>query len=79
MPEWWNGLHGRLKSVCSKEHAGSNPASGTSNEAPGRKHERCGEALHRLGVPWRFSKPTTIWVARRDAVARLDVFVGPKF
>jgi hypothetical protein len=39
----------------------------------------CGEALDLLGVAWRFSKPTTISVARRDAVARLDEFVGPKY
>ena len=39
----------------------------------------CGEALDRLGVDWRFSKPTTISVARRAAVARLDEFVGPKY
>lgn len=39
----------------------------------------CGEALDRLGVTWRFSKPNTISVARRDAVARLDEFVGPKY
>ena len=36
-------------------------------------------ALDRLGVAWRFCKPTTISVARRDAVARLDRFVGPKY
>jgi hypothetical protein len=28
---------------------------------------------------WRFSKPNTISVARREAVARLDEFVGPKY
>jgi hypothetical protein len=39
----------------------------------------CGEALDRLGVAWRFSKPTTISVAQRSAVARLDEFVGPKY
>jgi len=39
----------------------------------------CGEALDQLGVDWRFSKPTTISVARRDAVARLDEFVGSKY
>jgi hypothetical protein len=39
----------------------------------------CGQTLDRLGVDWRFSKPTTISVARRGAVARLDQFVGPKF
>jgi hypothetical protein len=42
-------------------------------------HQLCGEALDRLGVAWRFSKPTTISVARREAVARLDEFVGPKY
>ena len=42
-------------------------------------HRLCGEALDRLGVAWRFSKPTTISVARREAVARLDKFVGPKY
>ena len=26
---WWNGLHTRLKSGRSKEHAGSNPAAST--------------------------------------------------
>ena len=38
----------------------------------------CGEVLDRLGVEWRFSRPNTISVARREAVARLDEFVGPK-
>ena len=31
------------------------------------------------GGGWRFSKPNTISVAKRDAVARLDEFVGPKY
>ncbi len=39
----------------------------------------CGEALDQLGVSWRFSRCNTISVARRDAVARLDRFVGPKY
>jgi hypothetical protein len=39
----------------------------------------CGEALDRLGVVWRFSRPNVISVARREAVARLDEFVGPKY
>jgi hypothetical protein len=42
-------------------------------------HRLCGEVLDRLGVAWRFSKPTTISVARREAVARLDEFVGRKY
>jgi hypothetical protein len=41
--------------------------------------ELCGEALDLLGVAWRYSRRNTISVARRDAVARLDQFVGPKF
>jgi hypothetical protein len=39
----------------------------------------CGEALDTLGVSWRFSRRNTISVARREAVARLDQFVGPKY
>ena len=39
----------------------------------------CGETLDQLGVSWRFSRRNTISVARRDAVARLDQFVGPKY
>ena len=39
----------------------------------------CGQTLDRLGVAWRFSKPNTISVARKKAVARLDEFVGPKY
>lgn len=39
----------------------------------------CGEALDRLGVEWRFSRRNSISVARREAVARLDEFVGPKY
>jgi len=39
----------------------------------------CGAALDRLGVQWRFARWDVISVARRDAVARLDEFVGPKY
>jgi hypothetical protein len=39
----------------------------------------CGQALDRLGVEWRYSKPTTISVAKKEAVALLDTFVGPKY
>ena len=39
----------------------------------------CGQALDQLDVEWRFSKPTTISVAKKEAVARLDAFVGPKY
>jgi hypothetical protein len=39
----------------------------------------CGETLDQLGVAWRFSRRNAISVARREAVARLDRFVGPKY
>ena len=39
----------------------------------------CGQTLDKLDVEWRFSKPTTISVAKKEAVARLDAFVGPKY
>lgn len=39
----------------------------------------CGQALDKLGVAWRYSRRNTISVARREAVARLDEFVGPKY
>ncbi|WP_433324850.1 helix-turn-helix domain-containing protein [Spirillospora sp. CA-294931] len=36
------------------------------------------EALDRLGIAWKQNNPRHISVARREAVARLDEFVGPK-
>lgn len=39
----------------------------------------CGAALDRLEVEWRFARRDVISVARREAVARLDAFVGPKY
>ena len=39
----------------------------------------CGEALDQLGVAWRYSRRNSISVAQREAVARLDEFVGPKY
>jgi hypothetical protein len=39
----------------------------------------CGQALDDLKISWRFSRRNTISVARREAVARLDEFVGPKY
>jgi hypothetical protein len=37
------------------------------------------DALDRLAVPWRKSNRNTISVARREGVAALDRFVGPKY
>jgi hypothetical protein len=39
----------------------------------------CGAALDRLEVEWRFAQPEVISVAKREAVARLDAHVGPKY
>ncbi|MET9339907.1 helix-turn-helix domain-containing protein [Nonomuraea sp. NPDC003804] len=39
----------------------------------------CGEALDLLRVAWRYSNRNDISVARREAVARLDLHVGPKY
>ncbi len=39
----------------------------------------CGEALDQLGISWRFSRRNMISVARREAVARLDEYVGHKY
>ncbi|WP_433478509.1 hypothetical protein ACQPZP_16620 [Spirillospora sp. CA-142024] len=36
-------------------------------------------ALDRLGIPWAQMNEKNISVAKREAVARLDEFVGPKF
>jgi hypothetical protein len=39
----------------------------------------CGETLDLLGVSWRYPRRNAISVARREAVTRLDEFVGPKY
>ena len=36
------------------------------------------EHLDLLGIEWRWSNDHTISIARRDSVAKLDAFVGPK-
>jgi hypothetical protein len=49
-----------------------------SNESPDIL-SLCGSALDQLGISWRYTRPNAISVARREAVARLDEFVGPKY
>jgi hypothetical protein len=39
----------------------------------------CQDSLNRLAVSWRMCRPNMLSVARREAVARLDEFVGPKW
>jgi len=38
----------------------------------------CGDALDRIGAQWRYNRPNSISVAKRDSVALLDTFIGPK-
>jgi hypothetical protein len=39
----------------------------------------CQMSLDRLGIAWRMCRANSLSVARRDDVARLDGFVGPKW
>jgi hypothetical protein len=39
----------------------------------------CGATLDQLGVEWRFARWNMISVAKKQSVARLDEFVGPKY
>ena len=39
----------------------------------------CRAALDELDIDWRMARRNTLSVARREAVARLDEFVGPKW
>ncbi|WP_097322488.1 LAGLIDADG family homing endonuclease [Paractinoplanes atraurantiacus] len=39
----------------------------------------CQQSLDRLGVNWRMCRRNMLSVARREAVARLDEFIGPKW
>jgi hypothetical protein len=41
-------------------------------------HAILADHLDQLGIAWRWSNGHTISIARREAVARLDEFVGPK-
>jgi hypothetical protein len=41
--------------------------------------ELCRATLDRLNIGWRMARRNTLSVARREAVARLDEFVGPKW
>jgi hypothetical protein len=39
----------------------------------------CAQTLDQVGVSWRMARRNVLSVARREAVARLDEFVGPKY
>ena len=72
---------------CAHALAGSSPAPGTPFDAypryqfSNRSEDILGifcEACDTLGVERRRMNAVTISVAKRDSVARLDEFVGPK-
>lgn len=41
-------------------------------------HGLLGRYLDQLGIEWRMSNANNLSIAKRDSVARLDTFVGPK-
>jgi hypothetical protein len=41
-------------------------------------HRMFADACDQLGISWRWSNHKTVSIARRDAVALMDTFVGPK-
>jgi hypothetical protein len=53
------------------------PRYGFSNRSSDILHEFC-DHLDLLGIHWTQANGVTIQIARRDAVARMDEFVGPK-
>ncbi|TDW76036.1 transcriptional regulator [Kribbella pratensis] len=48
-----------------------------ANESPDIMH-LCQRSLDLLAIPWRMPRPNALSVARREAVAQLDTFIGPK-
>ena len=53
------------------------PTYAFTNESPDIRRIFC-DHLDLLGIPWRPAGRRDISIARREAVAALDVFVGPK-
>jgi hypothetical protein len=74
----WRGNNRVRRTLADGDHWYEYPRYQFSNESQDILR-LCGEALDRLGVMWRFSRRNSISVARREAVARLDGFVGPKY
>jgi hypothetical protein len=74
----WRGVNPVRRRLADGDHWYEYPRYLFSNES-GDILRLCGETLDQLGVAWRFSRRNAISVARREAVARLDEFVGPKY
>lgn len=74
----WRGVNRVRRRLADGDHWYEYPRYMFSNESADILR-LCGETLDLLGVAWRFSRRNAISVARREAVARLDEFVGPKY
>ena len=74
----WRGVNRVRRRLVDGDHWYAYPRYLFSNESADILR-LCGETLDQLGVAWRFSRRNAISVARREAVARLDEFVGPKY
>jgi hypothetical protein len=74
----WRGVNRVRRTLADGDHWYEYPRYIFGNESTDILR-LCGEALDQLGVAWRYSRPNSISVARREAVARLDEFVGPKY
>jgi hypothetical protein len=74
----WRGVNRVRRRLAGGDRWYEYPRYLFSNESPDILR-LCGETLDRLGVAWRFSRRNAISVARREAVARLDESVGPKY
>ena len=74
----WRGVNGVRRKLADGDHWYEYSRYQFGNESADILR-LCGEALDQLGVAWRYSRPNVISVARREAVARLDEFVGPKY
>jgi hypothetical protein len=74
----WRGINRVRRNFAGRDHWYEYPRYMFSNESADILR-LCGGTLDQLGVDWRFSRRNAISVARREAVARLDEFVGPKY
>ena len=74
----WRGVNRVRRTLADGDHWYEYPRYIFGNESADILR-LCGEALDQLGVAWRYSRRNSISVARREAVARLDEFVGPKY
>ena len=73
----WRGQNVAVRTVADRVERRSYPRYDFMNYSDDIRG-LCGDALDRLGIAWRPNGPWRISVARRDAVAALDVHVGPK-